>query len=113
MTIRPVDLLRLSPADAERLRRALPTVAAQAEMVSRAKAVSDPVRLGLALLLFHQEEACVTDLSWLVEQSVGLTSHHLKKLRQERLVEVRREHRTGLYRLTATGCSLLESLDSS
>lgn len=109
----PADLLMLSSAEAEKLRRALPAVAAQAKMASRAEAVSDPIRLGLALLLLHREEVCVTDLSWLAGQSVGLTSHHLKKLRQEKLVEVRREHRTGLYRLTSTGYSLLESLGPS
>jgi DNA-binding transcriptional ArsR family regulator len=106
-------LLMLSSAEGRRLRSSLPASTRQALLARRAAAVADPVRLTIALLLSQREEICVTDLSWLSGQSVGVVSHHLKRLRETQLVDVRREHRTGYYRLTPAGRALVTSLLST
>jgi len=62
------------------------------------KALADPTRLRVvnALLL---AEICVCDLAELLEMSQPAVSHHLKTLRQARLVKTRRDGKTVYYRL--------------
>jgi ArsR family transcriptional regulator len=62
------------------------------------KALADPTRLRIvnALLL---AEICVCDVAELLEMSQPAVSHHLKILRQARLVRTRRDGRTIYYRL--------------
>jgi len=62
------------------------------------KALSDPTRLKIinALLL---SELCVCDLTMLVASSQPVVSHHLKTLRQLKLVRYRRESKSVYYQL--------------
>jgi DNA-binding transcriptional ArsR family regulator len=80
---------------------------AQAERCSEAElaALSDtfqilasPVRLRIVHAL-SQRELCVCDLARVVDASVSAVSHHLRQLRQMRLVRCRRRGRMAYYRL--------------
>ena len=62
------------------------------------KVLGDPTRLKIinALML---AEICVCDLAKLLGMSQPAVSHHLKTLRQTRLVKYRREGKTIFYKL--------------
>ena len=69
---------RVSPVDADRL-------------AALAKALSDPIRLQLVdVLRRHAGEVCVCELVPLFDVSQPTLSHHLKKLRDARIVGVER-----------------------
>jgi len=95
---------------AEAIRKALlPTDEAQ-EAADRAQALSDPTRLTLAVALREGQELCVCDLSWIAERKQALVSHHLRTLRSEGLVRLRREGKLVMYSLTEEGRSLLNAV---
>ena len=62
------------------------------------KVMSDPTRLKIVNSLMLAE-ICVCDLSSLLGMSQPAVSHHLKVLRQTRLVKYRREGKTVYYKL--------------
>jgi ArsR family transcriptional regulator, lead/cadmium/zinc/bismuth-responsive transcriptional repressor len=98
--------LDLEKAEAVRRSRLAPALADQA--ASQAKALADPTRLTLAFALAQTDEACVCDLSWIMERAENLVSHHLKVLRQAGLVESRPEGKMVLYHLSERGSVLVE-----
>jgi len=55
------------------------------------------------------EELCGCDLAWILGRSQALISHHLRALREARLVASRREERMVSYSLTAEATALLEA----
>ena len=63
------------------------------------KALSDPIRLRIVLLLQSEGELCVCDLSATTGASVSSVSHHLAALRRARLVKNRRDGRVIYYSL--------------
>lgn len=67
-------------------------------MAETFKALSDPTRLKIinALLL---SEMCVCDLAALLNMSQPAISHHLKTLRQTRLIKYRRDGKMAYYSL--------------
>ena len=67
-------------------------------MAGTFKVLSDPTRLKIinALLL---EEMCVCDISALLNMSQPAIAHHLKSLRQTRLIKYRREGKMAYYSL--------------
>lgn len=67
-------------------------------MAETFKALSDPTRLKIinALML---AEMCVCDLAALLNMSQPAISHHLKTLRQTRLIKYRREGKMAYYSL--------------
>lgn len=68
------------------------------ELVSVAKALSEPVRLQIVdVLRRHAGDVCVCDLQALFDLSQPTLSHHLKKLRQAGLVEVVRREQWAYY----------------
>jgi len=73
----------------------------------RARALADPTRLTLACALVEAEELCVCDLSWIVERSQNLVSHHVRTLRSHGLVRARREGKMVMYSLTDEGRELV------
>jgi ArsR family transcriptional regulator, lead/cadmium/zinc/bismuth-responsive transcriptional repressor len=102
--------LCLDLEDAERLRAMqLPTAVARAA-AARSSALGDPTRLALAALLSASEELCVADLAWVSGRAQNLVSHHLRTLRQHRLVHMRRSGKLALYGLTAEGHALLRAV---
>ena len=68
------------------------------DMAGVFKILSDPTRLRIvnALLL---SEMCVCDISALLNMSRPAISHHLKSLRQTRLVKYRRDGKVAYYSL--------------
>jgi DNA-binding transcriptional ArsR family regulator len=82
----------------ERARAALhpePTVSRLAETF---RILGDPTRVRIVLAL-SAEELCVCDLASLLGNSVSAVSHQLRKLRDLRLVRIRRDGRRSYYRL--------------
>lgn len=77
---------------------------------ARAAAFSDPTRLVLADALDRGGELCVCDLSWVVERSESLVSHHMRKLRAEGHVSSRRDGKMVMYSLTENGRRFLHAV---
>jgi ArsR family transcriptional regulator, lead/cadmium/zinc/bismuth-responsive transcriptional repressor len=102
------DLLCLDLPRAEELRKARLDPHVAEELAAGAKALGDPTRLTLAVALRDGGELCVCDLSWVVERSENLVSHHVRALRTAGLVRSRREGKMVMYTLTGRGQELLE-----
>jgi DNA-binding transcriptional ArsR family regulator len=102
------DLLCLDLPRAEELRRARLDRKVADDLTACAKALGDPTRLTLAVALREGEELCVCDLSWVVERSENLVSHHVRALRTAGLVRSRRDGKMVMYALTDRGHALLE-----
>ncbi len=66
------------------------------------KQFSDASRLRIFWLLCHGE-ACVTNISALVEMSSPAVSHHLRQLKAAGLISGRRQGKEVLYRAAETG----------
>ncbi len=79
------------------------------QLAERFGALGDPTRLTLALALREGEELCVCDLSWVVERSQNLVSHHMRALKGQGLVRARREGKMMMYSLTLSGEALVEA----
>lgn len=62
------------------------------------KTLGDPSRVQIVWALSHGE-LCVGDIAELLGMSQSNVSHHLRTLRNLKLVEVRRDHRTLYYSL--------------
>lgn len=101
-------LLCLDLDVAEALRSDRPAGALAEEWAARAAALSDATRLVIADALARGGELCVCDLSWVVERSENLVSHHVRRLRSEGLVASRRDGKMVLYSLTPIGRGLLD-----
>ncbi len=101
------DLLCLDLPRAEAVRASTPDIRQLELWAGGARALGDPTRLAAALALREGGELCVCDLSWIVERSEKLVSHHARALRAAGLVEARREGRMVMYSLTERGERLL------
>jgi ubiquinone/menaquinone biosynthesis C-methylase UbiE/predicted DNA-binding transcriptional regulator len=88
------------------------------QLVTALKAIADPTRLRL-LLLVARSELAVTDLTWIVRQSQPRVSRHLKILTEAGLLERHKEGSWVYYRLAQSGeastflPALVESIDTS
>jgi DNA-binding transcriptional ArsR family regulator len=102
------DLLCLDLPRAEELRQARLEMALADDVAAQPKALGDPTRLTLAAALRDGGELCVCDLSWVVERSENLVSHHLRSLRTAGLVSSRREGKMVIYGLSDRGRELLD-----
>ncbi len=101
------DLLCIDLPRAEELRKIRLKVASAEPLAAEAKALGDPTRFTLAASLGDGGELCVCDLSWVVERSENLVSHHLRALRSAGLVRSRREGKMVIYALSDRGRALL------
>ena len=105
------DLLCLDLPRAERLRAARMALDDASTAARRAKALADPTRLMIAAALDAAEgELCVCDLAWVVERSEKLVSHHVRLLRDGRIVRSRRDGKMVMYALTDAGRVLLRTV---
>lgn len=68
------------------------------ELSAMFKALGDPTRLGIALEMMETEK-CVSEISSSLGISDSSTSHHLRSLRQLKLVKRRREGQKLFYSL--------------
>lgn len=82
----------------ERVRQEMTDSETLFHMAGMFKVLSDPTRLKIinALML---SEMCVCDISALLGMSQPAISHHLKSLRQTRLIKYRREGKIAYYSL--------------
>jgi len=64
--------------------------------------VGDPTRMKICWLLCKHPELSVGEIAGMLDVSVSVVSHSLKKLRKNGLVDSRREHKTVYYKLTDT-----------
>ena len=101
------DLLCIDAPRAEAIRGALPSDEAARETADRARALSDPTRLVVAVALREGGELCVCDLAWISSRAQNLVSHHLRVLRSHGLVSSRRDGKMVIYALTDLGLALL------
>lgn len=69
-----------------------------ADLADIFRVLSDPTRLRIVEAL-AERELCVCDLAAVVGSSASSVSHHLRQLRQLKLVRYRREGRMAYYRL--------------
>ena len=104
------DLLCLDVPKAEAIRAARPSERQAGALAKGFRALGDPTRLTLALALREGGELCVCDLAWISERAENLVSHHLRSLRTAGLADYRRDGKMALYRLTAHGHVLLDTL---
>ena len=86
------------PHAADKIKGQLTDDLTLAYMAERFQCFADPTRLKIinALLL---SELCVCDLTKIMQMTQPAVSHHLKQLRQMRLVKSRREGKTVFYSL--------------
>ena len=74
------------------------------------KQLGDPTRLRIFWILCHCEE-CVTDLAAMMEMSSPAVSHHLRLLKDSKLIVSRREGKEMYY--TASDSELAQELHAS
>jgi DNA-binding transcriptional ArsR family regulator len=103
--VQTCELLCLDLDAAETVRSELDADAAMT-LASTLKAFSDPTRL-LIVQALAQRELCGCDLGWVTGQSDKVVSHHLGRLRRDRLVTSRREGKVVFASLTERGRVLL------
>lgn len=113
MTTDASDLLCLDLPHAEEVRAGLPALDSLEDAAARAKALSDPRRLRVALALCSGAEMCVCDLAWVCGDSGNLISHHLRVLRAGGLARSRRDGKLIMYALTPAGRALLGAVTGS
>lgn len=104
------ELLCIDMEKAEGLRRARLEQPAAESVAALAAALGDPTRLALARALADGGELCVCDLSWIVERSEKLVSHHLRKMRTAGVAQSRRDGKMAMYEITRAGRALLDVL---
>jgi ArsR family transcriptional regulator, lead/cadmium/zinc/bismuth-responsive transcriptional repressor len=111
------DLLCIDAPRAEVIRGALPSDEAAREAAreaaDRARALSDPTRLVVAVALREGGELCVCDLAWISSRAQNLVSHHLRVLRSYGLVSSRRDGKMVMYALVALWLAVLADMGTS
>lgn len=89
------EIFCFNPVKVRQMRRAVQVVNGLAEVF---KVLGDPTRTKIVYAL-SQEELCVCDLANILGLSVPAVSHHLRLLRNLRLVRHRKEGRLVFYSL--------------
>ena len=82
-----------------RIQRELPGDEALADTASLFSALSDRTRLKIVLALRGSEELCVCDVAHVLNLSVSTASHHLRKLRDLRILKYRNDGKMAYYSL--------------
>ena len=62
--------------------------------------VGDPTRMKICWVLCKQPELSVGEIAEMLDVSISVVSHSLKKLRENSLVDSRRDHKTIFYSLS-------------
>ncbi|KIO54604.1 MULTISPECIES: ArsR/SmtB family transcription factor [Flavobacterium] len=58
------------------------------------------VRLRILFLLYEEKQLCVCDISDILDMGISAISQHLRKLKDRKLIETKRESQTIFYSLT-------------
>lgn len=83
----------------KRLRSKMPPEEAIEEANVLFGALADRVRLKILYSLAHAEELCVCDVAHVLGSSISTASHHLRKLRDLKLVKYRNDAKMSYYSL--------------
>lgn len=81
-----------------RVREGLPGEAELYELSELYKVFGDPTRLRILYVLF-ESDMCVCDLALLLQMGQSAVSHHLRVLKQAKLVTFRRDGKAVIYAL--------------
>ena len=82
-----------------RIQRELPEEDALSDVAGVFSALGDRTRLKIILALSSGEELCVCDVAHVLNVSVSTASHHLRKLRDLRLLKYRNDGKMAYYSL--------------
>jgi len=82
-----------------RLRASLPTDQELEDARTAFAALADRTRLKVLHALIEGDELCVCDVAHVVEMSVSATSHHLRKLRDLKILKYRNDGKMAYYSL--------------
>lgn len=82
-----------------RLRHTMPTEDELEEAQVMFGALADRVRLKILFALRNGEELCVCDVAHVIGMSVSAASHHLRKLRDLKILKYRNDGRMAYYSL--------------
>lgn len=104
------ELLCLDLPRAEGARAAQPSLDDLEAVAAKARALSDPSRLAIALALRDCGPACGYDLAWIIGRPDKLVSHHLRTLKNAGAATSKRDGKLVLYELTAECLALLDTL---
>jgi ArsR family transcriptional regulator, lead/cadmium/zinc/bismuth-responsive transcriptional repressor len=88
----------------------MPALADLEDWAAGAKALGDPTRLAVALVLDAGETACVCDLAWIVGRDERLVSHHVRLLKAAGLARSERDGKMVMYELTPRGRALVAAV---
>jgi len=66
------------------------------------RTAGDENRLRIICYLFKEEDSCVSDIATHLQLSVATTSHHLKMMEKDGLVEARRDGKHIFYSVPTT-----------
>ena len=87
--------------DLERLLEDFPTYEQASEITDILSVLADPTRLRILWLLCHTKE-CVNDIAEAIGMSAPAVSHHLKLLKQTKIIEAKKEGKEMIYTLTSS-----------
>ncbi len=82
-----------------RIQRDLPDEEVLSDAASLFAALADQARLKIILALRSGDELCVCDVSHVLGLSVSTASHHLRKLRDLRILKYRNDGKMAYYSL--------------
>lgn len=93
------EYLHTHDAEVRQVRERLPQDAEFYELAELYKVFGDPTRLRILYVLF-ESEMCVCDLAQLLQMGQSAISHHLRILKQAKLVTFRRDGKAIIYSLS-------------
>jgi DNA-binding transcriptional ArsR family regulator len=67
------------------------------ESTEKLRAIAHPVRLAIIELLFHKKEMNVTELFEALDIEQAATSHHLRLMKDQKIVKVKRDGKNSIY----------------
>ena len=72
--------------------------------------ISNPIRLKMLLIILERDWACNCEFEYILGIHQTLISHHLKNLREAKLISYKREGKWKFYRITDKARPFLEEL---
>lgn len=84
----------------EKIKKELSNEKAVVECAERFGLVGDPTKMKICWLLCHHKEMSVGEVAEVLNVSQSVVSHALKKLKESRMVNARREHKRIFYKLS-------------
>jgi DNA-binding transcriptional ArsR family regulator len=67
------------------------------ESTEKLRAIAHPVGLAIIELLFHKKEMTVTELFEALDIEQAATSHHLRLMKDQKIVKVKRDGKNSIY----------------